>query len=374
MLLPFRLEIERERKPVVLYTILVGTITVFLLQQFFLIGPEDEFYIWGGLLPGVFSWKSDFTSIFLHGSWLHIAGNMFFLWFFGRCVEDRLGHTGFAFFYVSAGLISGWINSVNVADQFLLVPTIGASGAISGVLGAFLILYPFAKIRCLFVSFMLRHGAFLDIPAALMLAAWFFLQIFTAYIAIEIPEVIPVAFSAHIGGFLYGMLIAMAIFYWKANYNEWRMCFRSLKWWRAFLLKNENWGKGKEVLESVDVNAPEYSLSRMKLGDWVDLRNDTGSVKNNYRKSLSKVKTLNAGARMSLYYRICPYIAEYDMQIEEVLPLGMTLVGKKRYQDALYLFAKTIVAMKNEKRVPNIVFLIGETFDYIGNNEMAMWV
>jgi hypothetical protein len=147
------------------------------------------------------------TSMFLHGGFLHILGNMWFLYIFGDNIEDRLGHIRYLIFYIFCGLAAGLIHLLTNWDS--QIPTIGASGAISGVMGAYLLLYPRARILTLIPIFFFFQ--FLEIPAFIFLGYWLFLQLFSA--SLTPSNVGGIAFWAHIGGFLAG-LIFLKIFEW----------------------------------------------------------------------------------------------------------------------------------------------------------------
>jgi membrane associated rhomboid family serine protease len=139
------------------------------------------------------------TSMFLHGSWSHLLGNCLFLWVFGNNVEDSMGRLRFLIFYVLCGL-AGAAAQV-VTDPASPVPMVGASGAISGVLGAYLLLYPRVHVRVLVVWFLL------SLPAYLVLLSWIGLQALNAYTSRLQPEASGVAVWAHIGGFAAGLLL-----------------------------------------------------------------------------------------------------------------------------------------------------------------------
>jgi membrane associated rhomboid family serine protease len=138
------------------------------------------------------------VSMFLHGSWLHVLGNMLFLWIFGNNIEDRLGPIGYAFFYLVAGVAAA---AVHIATQpNSTVPVVGASGAIAGVMGAYLVLYPKARILTIVPLFIFLQ--FVYLPAYVVLIGWFILQFFTN------PNT-GVAVAAHIGGFIFGAAIGL---------------------------------------------------------------------------------------------------------------------------------------------------------------------
>jgi membrane associated rhomboid family serine protease len=144
------------------------------------------------------------TSMFLHGGWMHLLGNMLFLWVFGGAVEDALGHFQYLIFYFISGVGAAVVHTIfNWGSN---VPTVGASGAISGVMGAFIVLFPGAQVAtlipALFLFFTVR------IPAFLMLGYWFFLQIFTGLASLGVGgQHGGVAWWAHVGGFLLGAVL-----------------------------------------------------------------------------------------------------------------------------------------------------------------------
>ena len=141
-----------------------------------------------------------FSNLFLHGGWLHIIGNMWYLWIFGDNVEDWLGRVSFIAFFLLTGLIAN-VSHI-LLDPFSTIPVIGASGAISGILGAYLILYPTAKIKTLVPIFIFLQ--IFEVPAMLFLGLWFFLQLKSGAMASAGSNI---AWWAHIGGFLAGMIL-----------------------------------------------------------------------------------------------------------------------------------------------------------------------
>lgn len=158
------------------------------------------------------SWATLFTSMFIHGGVLHILGNMVFLWVFGDNIEDRMGHVPYLVFYIAMGVVAAFAQvAINVNSE---VPTIGASGAIAGVLGAYLVLYPFRQVRTLVIFFLIT---FVRLPAALLLGFWIILQFFNGVLAISTVQSGGVAYWAHIGGFVGGMVVVavLNVFVWR---------------------------------------------------------------------------------------------------------------------------------------------------------------
>jgi membrane associated rhomboid family serine protease len=156
-------------------------------------------------------WVTVFTSMFMHGGILHIAGNMLFLWVFGNNIEDRLGRVKFLLFYLLAGLIAVYTQAL--IDPGSTAPTIGASGAIAGVLGAYAWLFP--RARVLTLIFIIFFVTVVEIPALILLALWFILQFVPALgqVAVGSGGDQGVAYFAHVGGFAFGSAVAGAMLY-----------------------------------------------------------------------------------------------------------------------------------------------------------------
>jgi membrane associated rhomboid family serine protease len=147
------------------------------------------------------SWlASIFVSMFLHGGFLHIAGNMLFLWIFGNNVEDRLGRIRFILLYVLGGLAASGLQLA--FDPNAAVPNVGASGAIAAILGSYLIMFPRARIHTLVIFFFIT---FLELPASFVLLAWFVLQLFSGVGQMGTQVGGGVAYWAHVGGFVFGL-------------------------------------------------------------------------------------------------------------------------------------------------------------------------
>lgn len=158
-----------------------------------------------GVVPARFDPFTLLTSMFLHGGWLHFLGNMWFLWIYGDNVEDILGPAKYLVFYLSCGIIAGLTHVVINADS--RVPTIGASGAIAGVMGAYMVKFPHSRILTLVPVFLFLTTV--EVPAALMLGYWFLIQFFSGVGSIGYSHISQggVAWFAHIGGFLAGMVL-----------------------------------------------------------------------------------------------------------------------------------------------------------------------
>jgi membrane associated rhomboid family serine protease len=158
-----------------------------------------------GVVPADFSTVTLITSMFLHGSWSHVLGNMWYLWIFGDNVEDRMGHTRFLIFYLLCGIVAAF-GQIAMNPQSTL-PTIGASGAIAGVMGAYFVLYPHSRVLTLIPLIIIFEV--IELPAIMLLGFWFLMQLFSAgtvAITATTHGSGGVAFMAHVAGFVSGMI------------------------------------------------------------------------------------------------------------------------------------------------------------------------
>lgn len=195
-------------KPVVTTTLIVINLLVFLFE--FSLDPQYRNLFIGtyGMVPDEFSFRTLLTSMFLHGGWMHVLGNMWFLWIFGDNIEDTLGHAKYLLFYLACGIAAGL--SQVLVDPNSRVPTVGASGAIAGVMGAYMVKFPQSRIRTLIFIFLFITTV--DVPAWLMLIYWFFIQFFNGFGSIGYSHVSQgggVAYMAHVGGFIAGVVLIL---------------------------------------------------------------------------------------------------------------------------------------------------------------------
>lgn len=214
-MLPLRDDIPHERPPVVGYTLIAINVAVFLLMVGLPQGQQQGLLATFALTPAVdlplaLQGRVDgltpfLTNMFLHGGWLHLGGNMLFLYIFGDNVEDRMGHLGFLAFYLICGVLASVAHALSAPGS--LLPSLGASGAIAGVLAAYMVYYPQARIRSLItLGFFLTTA---DIPAFVYLILWFIMQAFSGLASIGRESLSGgVAWWAHIGGFVVGFLLA----------------------------------------------------------------------------------------------------------------------------------------------------------------------
>ncbi|SFA85226.1 Membrane associated serine protease, rhomboid family [Poseidonocella pacifica] len=208
---PIRDHNPSSRTPWVTYALIAANIVVFLANWQLFETPRalDEFYAAFAVIPARVSYgegvETLVTSMFLHGGVMHLLGNMLFLYIFGDNLEDEMGHLPFALFYVACGVGAGLVHVVSAPGS--IVPTIGASGAIAGVMGGYLLLFPRARVDILIILIIIFRVV--PIPAWLMLALWFGMQ-FVGGLGSD-PMAGGVAYWAHAGGFVIGILLTLPL-------------------------------------------------------------------------------------------------------------------------------------------------------------------
>ncbi|MFQ6102469.1 MAG: rhomboid family intramembrane serine protease [Anaerolineae bacterium] len=217
-MIPLRDTISSRRFPIVNTAIIVLNVLVFLFESILTPDQLEQVIRAWGLVPthfwqgaGLGRWLPMFTSVFMHGGWWHLISNMLALYIFGDNVEDRLGHFRYLLFYLLGGLVAG--GAQLLAYHSSPLPTVGASGAIAGVLGAYLVLYPHARVVTL--VFMFYFMRIVEIPALIYLGFWFISQLFNGLFALaaaaDAMQAGGVAWWAHIGGFVFGLAIIRLI-------------------------------------------------------------------------------------------------------------------------------------------------------------------
>lgn len=221
-MIPLRQTQEQRTTPVVNRALVIANVVIFVAQL--LLGRRTEALInVFGFIPARFMHPGAYhfnmfevgvtlvTSLFLHGGFVHLAGNMVYLWVFGGAVEDALGHFRYLLFFIMCGAMGSLAHTVVFSKS--TIPSIGASGSIAGVLGAFFVLLPAARVVTLFP--LVVYWAMAEIRATLFLPIWFLMQFFNGFLslaaAVRTEEVAGVAWWAHVGGFLFGCAVGAGV-------------------------------------------------------------------------------------------------------------------------------------------------------------------
>jgi membrane associated rhomboid family serine protease len=219
-------ENPRSTTPYVNYALLAINIIIFIIFGF--MQDYQQIVMDYGFIPARMEPRNFITSIFLHGSLGHLIGNMIFLWIVGDNIEDKLGHVWYLFFYLAGGIAANFFHSALIPPELRVIPAIGASGAISAVLGAYAIMFPKNKIVFIYfvwIILIINWGKF-RIASLWAIGFWFLLQLFYQFAETDTS----VAYGAHIGGFVFGVIIiGILIFtglveaHWKKRHDEYDM-------------------------------------------------------------------------------------------------------------------------------------------------------
>lgn len=236
-MIPIQDTIPTQRVPLVNRLIIVLNAIVFLLELTLDETELNKFFYYLGLVPASYThpqWAAEtgipdnqymnfITMMFLHGGWMHFIGNMWTLWIFGDNIEDRMGPRKYLVFYLICGIGAGLAHMYLYSDS--TVPALGASGAISGIMAAYMFLFPKSRIVFLFPLFFIPY--FFELPAFIYIGFWFFSQLFSGTFNLLLDsETAGIAFWAHIGGFITGVLLYKLFLtnryrnYYEDEYNK----------------------------------------------------------------------------------------------------------------------------------------------------------
>ncbi len=224
-MIPYKDDNPTTLFPFVTIGIIVLNVLVFLWEVFSPEGMDTIVYSFGAIPENLLTLKTRqpippaatlFTAMFMHAGFLHIGGNMLYLWIFGNNIEDQLGHMRFLVFYLIGGVIAAYAHSITSPGS--TIPMVGASGAVSAVLGAYLLLFPKARVYTIvFLGFFYQ---ILKVPALIVIGFWAIIQLASGVLSKGVVGSGGVAWFAHIGGFLFG-LIFIKIFLFKRRLRQW---------------------------------------------------------------------------------------------------------------------------------------------------------
>ncbi|MEM8729845.1 MAG: rhomboid family intramembrane serine protease [Pseudomonadota bacterium] len=218
---PIRDHNPSGRTPYVTYALMVANVAIFALYMTSLPSQAalNTFFMTWALVPAEITsgqgWVTLVTSMFLHGGIMHLAGNMLFLWIFGDNLEDEMGHLPYLGFYLAAGIGAGVIHVLSAPGS--MVPTVGASGAIAGVMGGYILLFPKARVDILLI--LIIFFKVFPVPAWIMLGLWFAFQFYGGLGAD--PDAGGVAYWAHAGGFVVGFALCLPLWIKLGGWSFW---------------------------------------------------------------------------------------------------------------------------------------------------------
>ncbi|MDI6784122.1 MAG: rhomboid family intramembrane serine protease, partial [bacterium] len=330
MIIPIGDDNPHEKIPVVTYS-LIGINTIVYIYFGWIRGNYPEFVTQFGFIPGQFHILTVFTSMFLHGDILHLAGNMLFLWIYGDNVEAKFGKVRFLLFYLASGVIGHALQTVFSTN--LQLPNIGASGAIAGILGAYLVLFPKANINFwyfFFFYFRFYSGKF-KLPAWLVLGGWFTLQLLSGYFGLtaKMEYAGGIAFFAHIGGFLCGLGVMLL--------------FREIyRFQRARLLN--------PAIDDMQQNRFSYDSEQRK-----GIRG--------YQKAVKEVLLKQGtGEAVPLYEQFQSQYPDSAVDAETAFQLAESYCRRKEFEKALKTYKKMLVHYPHSEKADNALWCMAEVY------------
>ena len=349
---PLRDEFRVKRFPFVVLSIIIVNVLVFLLNA----GNSDYqgLVMKYGFIPSNFSVRTLFTSMFLHGSRMHLAFNMWYLWLLGNNIEDRWNKLPFLLFYLSAGIFSMLLYSALVPGEAAGIPTIGASGAIAGVLGAYAVLFPKSRITFkyfvwLFIFF-IRFGEF-KLYAAVWLLLWFVQQAFSTFLVARGITISSVAFGAHFAGFLFGVVIGLGTkLYREARFREnvrlGENVLYNLLGSRNYVTRTmEEYGE-IETAKSIIISNLERNrdLASRHYGDIIEKYPEIVLPE---KAQYAVAETLyRSGEKEKAYIAFRNFILSFNfskLADNALLAIGKILMEKEDYQKARYAFLQIVL-------------------------------
>jgi len=211
-MIPYKDDNPTRTFPFITIGLIVVNTIIFILQATYPADPRNVVFAYGAIPRFILTFETVqpihpfltiFTSMFMHGGLFHVGGNMLYLWIFGNNIEDRLGHTRFVIFYLFSGIVAAYTHAITSPSS--MIPMIGASGAVSGILGAYILLFPHARIYTLvFFGFFVRV---IRLPALFVIGFWIVIQLINGILSRGFVDQGGVAWFAHIGGFVFGVLL-----------------------------------------------------------------------------------------------------------------------------------------------------------------------
>jgi membrane associated rhomboid family serine protease len=368
MLLPIKMETEIERFPLFTY-LLIGANAIIFFSLIVLPAQARELAYYDlGFIPERITWLSMLTSMFVHAGWLHIIGNMYFLWIFGGAVEERLNTLTAAAIYFSGGiagaLLQGWLTPDYLADT----PCIGASGAISGILGACAMLYPWEEVSCIYISFTMRYATSISMSSIWVLGSWFIFQFVNVFWFSPKTGDVSVAYWAHIGGFAFGAGIALLIKHLTALSSMLRRRSSNLALEEySDLLRNGKTEQALERLQKAFASEPSNSLIMGELGRVEITRKNLSRARKLLRRSLKLAIESKDDAKAVSAYLGLMAAGERPPDNARRLVVGRRFVRLKKYGHALGIMGSAFKPASKENELElegldKLLYEIGELF------------
>ncbi|RJP71446.1 MAG: rhomboid family intramembrane serine protease [Candidatus Abyssobacteria bacterium SURF_17] len=363
MLLPIKIETEIQKFPLFTCVIIAANAIVFISMLLLPRAVLEMAYHDFGFSPDRLDALTLITSMFIHAGWLHIIGNMYFLWLFGRAIEQHLNRSVFVLLYVASGIAGAFLQMGLTPEYMADVPCIGASGAISGILGAYMLLYPWEEVYCIYFSFTMRYATSITLSTIWVLGSWFILQFVNAlWLSPQTAEA-SVAFWAHIGGFAFGAAVAAIFKYSSALIKHLQQ--RSL----TFLIEEYSdllkAGKTKDAAERLDSALKLDSSNPLVLGELGRFelgRNNPGEARKHFRQSLRKALEQKDDAQAAAAYLGLMAARDKPPDNAERLIIGRRFARLKKYGHALGIMGAAFQPDAEMRGLDKLLYEMAEIF------------
>lgn len=362
MLLPVRVETEIEKLPLFTYLIIGANALVFLSIHFLPVELREMAYYDYGFIADQIKPFSLISHAFIHVGWLHIIFNMYYLYLFGRASEQRIGIPLFMLLYFTSAIAGSLVQGALTPEYLTDIPAIGASGAVSGVLGAYMMLYPWEKVSCVYVK-SLGFITTLSISSLWVLGGWLLLQFVNAlWFSIDTGENF-VAYWAHIGGFFFGAACAAIIKYFVnlvTMLQHRSVTFELEK--SSDLINDGKTEEAKAILKAALEKKREDPLIFAELGRLKLAGGDKSGARKMFRRSLKRgLKQKNAAAAVSAYFGL---VAAKAKPIDNSMRLiiGRRFARLKKYGHALGIMGAPFKPGGETEGLDKLLYEIGDLF------------
>ena len=376
MLLPYGVEIPIVKRPGVTYTLVGLNIFFFLLVLF--TGAERRDIVamqWGFIPDELTRVYPIITNMFLHGGWVHLISNMYFLWIFGRVVEHELGIKKYIALYFAAGILANIAHLLTVPRFFSDLPCIGASGAISGVLGMFIVMAPRVKVKCFyfFLMFLRPILGTIELPSLLFIGGWFLMQLLYALTVGSVIGAAEVAYWAHIGGFLFGMLAVGTPRILQQSRNLITRWNRQREFLEAITFaQKRDWSRASGMLETLKATSPErgdLNILLPQMYSQMGYLEEARTLANKAFKDASRSK--NQAQVITAYYMLQDMGNVEGLNAHDHLVLGRSFGRYHKTKQATGTLMEALRKFPGDTEADLILYELGDIYLRVQDHERA---
>ncbi|MFC1479665.1 rhomboid family intramembrane serine protease [Planctomycetota bacterium] len=376
LILPFKTENPVTGFSPVTYILIGINTVVFIISLFLSAGTVEILTMELGFVPE--EWyriHTVITSLFMHMGWAHLIVNMYFLWMFGRIVEQQLRPLRYTLLYILSGIIGLIVHSLTVSSYFSDLPCVGASGSISGILGAFAICHPRLKLTCLYIwiLFIRPLVGIIQIPAFLFIGGWFILQLIYATSLGDITGAVGVAFWAHIGGFCFGAMAAGGKSFFSWGYRQLSILKTDMKYQRV--LRYMHAGQLSPALSLLNTVSDDPDFTHP--ADYLKLQccaqtGNSSEISDLGEKVLDGIHgTGTPGVAVNVFYILTNTNLASVLTPHHLLGIGRSFMKLRKYAYAEDIFYTILRDYPDNKENDLVLLAISELYTETGESERA---